>query len=474
MDKRKINIFTTISNMLLMLIMLYIYIGKNFIINDIYTNLKENTIIDILFNIVGIITIIIILILIIANIITIVKNKKNKKIFILYLISMILILIFLAVKIFLQNDVINLALITINIILSIIQLIIVHKQDDNIKIKKRYFILYIINFILLIMHITLYTIYIYNINKTSAEFISYKESISNDIIRYFEKNTEKEYFNVCKNGRCGYINQDGMETIDCKYDYTSEFFNYQIEKDVYQISVAANGSNFLFVSTNGRVINLGENPFGDIIPYYTIKRIMTLFGAKSNNIINTNTLELKEEGISIYKYENENVSMVFDYKDSKDWYDIYNITVKKKDSENIYADSILIEKNKVKLYSDQYIPFYNSSENTQGWYDKNGNRYSLKGNYKILEVRNNIMIVKNFNADNKIYFMDLTDKQNKLIATDIMICTNGYIVKLQNGKSVYLDNNLNVISGEYDYICSSKELTNNSILDYVSWYYDKE
>ena len=72
------------------------------------------------------------------------------------------------------------------------------------------------------------------------------------------------------------------------------------------------------------------------------------------------------------------------------------------------------------------------------------------GNYTILDIKNNIIVVKRFDQDDIIF----TDINKKLLmrAKDVKINDTSYIVRTIDNKVIYYDNNLNQISEEYNYI----------------------
>lgn len=98
-----------------------------------------------------------------------------------------------------------------------------------------------------------------------------------------------------------------------------------------------------------------------------------------------------------------------------------------------------------------------------------GQKHLLNKNYRILDIKNNILTARSL-AENEILFLDLSTNKIKLKTSEVMLCTNGYIIKSQNGKYIYLDNNLNPLTKEYEYIYSKGSLKTNSIIDeVVNW-----
>ena len=73
------------------------------------------------------------------------------------------------------------------------------------------------------------------------------------------------------------------------------------------------------------------------------------------------------------------------------------------------------------------------------------------------------MTIIDLDKDEK-YFINVLDNKVLLKAKEISILRDGYIVKLLTDKYVYINNNLDVLSEEYDYMYS------NNTIDTTYWY----
>ena len=109
---------------------------------------------------------------------------------------------------------------------------------------------------------------------------------------------------------------------------------------------------------------------------------------------------------------------------------------------------------KLKVYSDGYLPYFNLEEKIQGYYDENFELITIKGNYQILDVKNNLILIREFDEKNEekgiITLNMITGERHDY--KQIETLENGYIVRKQNDKFVVLDNELKELSEEYDAI----------------------
>ena len=88
---------------------------------------------------------------------------------------------------------------------------------------------------------------------------------------------------------------------------------------------------------------------------------------------------------------------------------------------------------------------------------------------RILEVRNNIAVVKNLD-ENIVYFIDSSSGQVKHVAGNVIIYKDVYVAISQDEKWTLLDNNINTVSKEYDYILTNLALEQIPISDQMCWY----
>lgn len=109
---------------------------------------------------------------------------------------------------------------------------------------------------------------------------------------------------------------------------------------------------------------------------------------------------------------------------------------------------------KLKVYSDGYLPYFNLEEKIQGYYDENFELSTIQGNYQILDIKNNLILIREFDEKNEekgiITLNMITGERHDY--KQIETLENGYIVRNQNDKVVVLDNQLKELSEEYDAI----------------------
>ena len=414
----------------------------------------------------------------IINILLAIKNRKDIKILVTFII------IALSIVCIFFNKVV---FFIIYFITNIIELIFIHMPKDDMNVSKKnniYFIIYIILSIsfLATSCITSYIV-IKKVNSITNEQIEQKNEINNEkielenrIIESFTATTNiVDYFPAYSNGKWGYIDKNGKEKIPCIYDSASEFEAININAKIYNIAVVEQNDSYILISQNNERIQLEENSFPWII-VNPMLRISVLFSKDFafesqdeegiNNILH---LDIDNDG---YIYRNENNYIKFTYYDSYGGYskaDIFNIIVSKNGQETISRESIPITDSEVLLYDDGYIPFCDKENKVQGWYDKELNKVVLQGNYEILEVRNNIAVVKNLD-ENIVYFIDSSSGQVKHVAGNVIIYKDVYVAISQDEKWTLLDNNINTVSKEYDYILTNLALEQIPISDQMCWY----
>ena len=197
---------------------------------------------------------------------------------------------------------------------------------------------------------------------------------------------------------------------------------------------------------------------------------------------------------SKYYCSNQNYSMLIEpiyddsYSDEDMYYSSayetkYKVTVLKSNGElqanivylpGFYEEDLILE-----TFTNGYIEFEDETGNLRGWYDYNGNQVSILSDYSIRDIKDDKVILQidsdyedeNYSINPKVesYFIiiDFTGK-TLLQTTALDIYDNMYLVKNNNRKMVLLDQNLNVITKEYD-----KIITNDSVdfsTNYSSYY----
>ena len=404
-------------------------------------------------------------------------NKGNRKISISYLIIAIPIIMLIINYIFSRTIILDYICIFLYIVIIIFQLVFLHKQREDNNKKVLTTIIAIFYCLLLIGIILFYVFYSYKIMKEAIyDPNKYKQDILKEISNTFPEYTGEEYIQVYNNDKYGYINKKGELEIPCIYEKSLPYiFIINIDKKQYQIILAIEKDECFIISKGNKRISLGEEPLEWVasqkvetklqLNEQKLRKMMLLF---ASNIPNNNEIENhhdllepskdKDEYEYFYEFENFSIGVREFYSNNME------VTIEKNEGKETYKERIATTiLGNILLYSDGYIPFYNKEKNIQGWYDKQGNKKEIIGNYEILDVKNNIMTIIDLDKDEK-YFINVLDNKVLLKAKEISILRDGYIVKLLTDKYVYINNNLDVLSEEYDYMYS------NNTIDTTYWY----
>lgn len=314
--------------------------------------------------------------------------------------------------------------------------------------------------------------------------VKYDESFFDNLP---ELNIKEAYINVKKDGKFGYINNKGKTVIDFKYDYATDFKNIQKNGKEYEVALVQEGERIkIILKDETVVVSYYSKPFdGNYnMKYQTFWYICIsvlgkdaqenffnpILNAAHKTLFRTNLeeseYESKDETVYIYKYDYSNtdfIQITETYK-TDDFISMgnteplktkYEIVKKQDTNSRIVLDCEKLDYNiyELYIYRSGEIPFFNPSENEQGWFDQNGKKNTIKGNIRILDIRDNSILVQNRDTE-KYYFIN---NQRQIISdkyTDIETLDNNYIVKKQNGKCAVIDMNFKQILGDYDLIYS--------------------
>ena len=104
----------------------------------------------------------------------------------------------------------------------------------------------------------------------------------------------------------------------------------------------------------------------------------------------------------------------------------------------------------IKRFNNGYIPFYSYQNRAPGWCDYEGNVVYLDQRFEILEVYDDIVVLRIVDGDYCIF--STHNWERRLTVKEVTLCDNGYIIKQYNDKATYIDKNLNQITDEYDYL----------------------
>ena len=295
-----------------------------------------------------------------------------------------------------------------------------------------------------------------------------------------------------KNGKWGYINSNGNTVIDFKYDDCSEFMEIVDSgtNNKFYITAVSEGNKLIIITNNGNQIASYKNKKRDYkvgassIPYGLRDYLRN--NAKSLNISVKFNESKYDSRYSYYGTEKE-----VKYNSSSDWgynsnedilsFDISNnlgkdlelsyntktesvtyngrkisidgkLYIYKEDDENNYYSKY--DYNYIDTYLNGYVPIYNFEKEQFGWIDLKGQTHYINGKIQILDFNDKYLAVKDYSIQGypNVYIMDYQGNRVSDIYKEITVLNKGYVVKKQNGKNTYLDENFKQITEDYDII----------------------
>ena len=287
------------------------------------------------------------------------------------------------------------------------------------------------------------------------------------------------YINVKKDGKYGYINQNGDIVIDFKYDYASPFVKISQYNKIFDIAlVCSEGSSYIILK-NERVVMSYRSESSD--ENYEAKKV------ELENIY-TNTLSQSGPMITEVEDVTNNISRIVAYEDDFETeytyrYDYnyeYDIIVTKsslglgdkyelakKDNLDIRIDldtnQLAYDENYLYLFNNGTIPFYDISNREQGWFTSYGKKMTMTGKAQILDFFGDKILIRNYN-DKTVYFIDQNGEMKSPAYKNIYITKDAsrYIVKNNNGKYSVINPEYNkIFESEYD-VCDTY-LANNGL-----------
>ena len=307
-----------------------------------------------------------------------------------------------------------------------------------------------------------------------------KEKEDKDLLKYdvgfFKYITELEiedvYINVKKDGKYGYINQNGDVVIDFVYDYASPFVEITMyNKNFHVALVCVDGTSTIILKNKREVMayrseSADENYGAKIAEFAHIySNILNQPGEMKYEIKNykdnIQTARRYEELSTEYTYR-------YDYNDEYDIIvtksnlgleDIYELA--KKDDINtritLDCDDLHYDDKYVYLFGDRSIPYYNLDENKQGWFTGTGKKIQMDGKAQILDFIDNKILIRDYSeAVPVVYFIDESRKQVSDKYKDIYIHDDRYLVKDSNDRYQILDKEFNrLFNIDYDYVDTS-------------------
>ena len=287
-----------------------------------------------------------------------------------------------------------------------------------------------------------------------------------DYFRYItELDIHDYYINVKKDGKFGYINPNGDIVINFEYDYASPFVKINAYgKEFYIALMCKDGSSYIKLKNERTVMSYrtesADDNYGakmaELEDIYTntlkqtepmqIEMERVVFGKNRVPIYNLD----QEENVKTYNYNTEYDLVVT--QSSMGTNDIYELVKKNNPSIKITLDTTNLDYDDQYLYlfANGYIPFYEISKSTQGWFTNYGKKNDVTGRAQILEYFNDERILLKDFKDNSIYFTTPTGKKLSDNYYDIYVCGDGrYIVKDN-------DNYYRVIDNEYNSVFDKK------------------
>lgn len=420
-------------------------------------------------------------IVIAINLIYEIKHQKKKRTIILQALGVIMCIVMFFVNTYSS---------TIWLLISSVMLFIYGKDamDNSKSIKIINTMVIILMNILLIIGIAWFLILISNMHKIDDETNTFINQIKSGLAQE-SANKNDTLIPVCKNDKWGYINTLGEEFFPCEYDAVSPEVSNLNGTVKYNFFILKKGDEFFIVSKNGKIL---ATQTGSPVPWNSgdMKEMMeNVYGGNDDSQKYQGILMSAREIISQYigneqKYTNQSEKNTIEYDDLQytnnkqriyifnmedDYilefeemaqsslydYEKYIIRLKKdgkiiQSYDNVNVNSIY----EIKTYTNGDIPFYSFENNIQGYYSRKNHEFvTLKGKYEILDVLDDVVLIKDWRDISNIKDMIVKQGEGILLKeTLISVQNNGYIVKKENGKTVYVDKNLNEITDEYNLI----------------------
>ncbi len=313
-------------------------------------------------------------------------------------------------------------------------------------------------------------------NNENKDELAYK-------VDYFKYVTELDitdpYINVKKDGKYGYINQYGDVVIDFIYDYASPFIKINMyNKDFYIALMCKDGSSYIKLK-NERVVMSYRSESNDDNYEAKLKELEDIYnGTLGQPGKMEYEIALISDNISkanVYPEITSDYTFKYDYNDEYDLIvtqsnmglgDKYEFC--KKSDPNIKIEletsNLDYDSKYLYLYSNGYIPFFETSKRVQGWFTNYGMKNNMTGNAQILDFFGDRILLRDYN-NNTIYFIN--PENGEMLSEsykDIYVCNNDkYIVRNS-------DNFLKIIDNEYNKVFEKEFATINPRLIAINLY----
>lgn len=276
------------------------------------------------------------------------------------------------------------------------------------------------------------------------------------------------FINVKRDGKYGYINQNGDVVIEFKYDYASPFVKIVQYGKTFDIALVCEEGSSYIILKNQRVVmsyrtessdnnyaaklseleNIYTNTLKQTLPMQTEAIKVT------NNISKVPVYEEEMHTEYTYRYNyNEEYDLIVT-KSSLGLGDKYELA--KKENLNIRieldANQLAYDEKYLYLFNNGTIPFYNISNREQGWFTSYGTKKAMTGKAQILDFFGDKILIRNYN-DKTVYFIDENGETKSPAYKNIYVTQDAsrYIVKNTTGKYSVINPDYNkAFNGEYD------------------------
>lgn len=276
------------------------------------------------------------------------------------------------------------------------------------------------------------------------------------------------YINVKKDGKYGYINQDGNVVIDFKYDYASPFVKIVQYNKIFDIALVCEDGRSKIILKNEREVMSYRTESSDENYLAKWQELENIYKQTLGQVTDMETevpyITNSMTRVPVYKDEFETeYTYRYDYNEEYDVLitqstlglgDKYELA--KKDNLEIKleldAKNLAYDEHYLYLFSNGTIPFYDIANREQGWFTNYGKKNSMTGKAQILDFFEDRILIKNYN-DKTVYFIDENGEMLSEAYRNIYICKDKekYIVKTLENKYKIIDKDYNkIIGNEYD------------------------
>ena len=310
-------------------------------------------------------------------------------------------------------------------------------------------------------------------DRENQNELAYKE----DYFKYVtELDIELPYINIKKDGKYGYIDTTGNIAIEFIYDYASPFVNITQYDKKFQIAlVCQNGSSYIILK-NGRKVMSYRSESSDENYAAKTKELEDIYAntLKQTEPMTFEINKVTDNMVRVPAYQGDEMLIDKDFTYRYNYNDEFDILVtqsrlgigdkfqlaKKEDLTyrlDFNCENMDYDENYLYIFSNFTIPFYDISKREQGWFNTRLKKTTMSGKAQICDFINDQILIRNFN-NHTLYFIDGNSKMVSDSYKDIYISPQCYIVKDQDNKYKFINNEFQQILQEtYDivdpYLC---------------------